>query len=67
MNVSDPMSDREIWIAAGELNAKLGEMTVEYIFDQFSDVLGNQVAVENWRRIAAAVDAINDASARRFS
>jgi hypothetical protein len=29
--------------------------------DQLSDVLADSVAVENWRRVAAAIDAITGA------
>lgn len=36
-------------------------MTAEYITGQLGDVLGDRVAVEDWRRIAAAVDEISDA------
>jgi hypothetical protein len=34
-------------------------MTADYIIDKLSDVLGDRVAVEDWRRIAAAIDAIS--------
>ena len=33
-------------------------MTADYIIDRLSDVLDDHVAVEDWRRIAAAVDMI---------
>jgi hypothetical protein len=36
-------------------------MTTEYIIDQIGDELGDRVAVEDWRRVASAVDAITDA------
>ena len=32
------------------------------VIEQLGDVLGDRVAVEDWRRVAAAVDAINDAT-----
>jgi hypothetical protein len=35
--------------------------TSDYIADQLSDVLADTVAVENLRRVAAAVDAISGA------
>ncbi len=38
-------------------------MTADYIVDQLSDVLSDHVAVEDWRRVAAAVDEI--AAAKR--
>jgi hypothetical protein len=53
------MTDREVWILAGEIMAEHGTMTADYIIDQLSEVLDNHVAVEDWRRIAAAVDHIN--------
>ena len=55
------MTDREVWIMAGEIMAEHGKMTADYIIDRLSDDLEDAVAVENWRRIAAAVDAVNDA------
>lgn len=56
------MEDREVWIQAGAILAAHGKLTSDYIIDQLSDALGDRVAVEDWRRIAAAVDAISDAS-----
>jgi hypothetical protein len=55
------MSDRDIWISAGVVLSELGDQTSDYIIDQLSDVLADTVAVENWRRVAAAVDAITGA------
>lgn len=52
------MTDREVWVQAGAILAKHGKMTADYIIDQLSDALGDRVAVEDWRRVAAAVDAI---------
>lgn len=52
------MTDREVWVQAGAILAEHGEMTAEYIIDQLGDVLDFTVAVEDWRGIAAAVDAI---------
>lgn len=56
------MTEREVWIKAGEIVAEHGEMTADYIIDRLSDVLDDAVAVEDWRRIAGAVDAISDAA-----
>jgi len=56
-----PMEEREVWIQAGAIIAMHGELTAEYIIDQLSNALGDRIAVEDWRRVAAAVDAINDA------
>ncbi len=47
-----------MWILAGEILAEHGEMTADYIIGRLSDVLDDRVAVEDWRRIAAAVDEI---------
>jgi hypothetical protein len=55
------VTNREVWLKAGEIVAEHGAMTTEYIIDQVSDALGDRVAVEDWRRIAKAVDAITDA------
>jgi len=52
-----PMEDREVWIQAGAILVAHDELTADYIIDQLSDVLGDRVAVEDWRRVAAAVDA----------
>jgi hypothetical protein len=54
------MTDREVWIVAGEIMATHGERTADYIIDRLGDVLDDPVAVEDWRRIAAAVDEIAD-------
>lgn len=56
------MSERHIWISAGVILSEFGDRTSDYISDQLSDVLADTVAVENWRRVAAAVDAITGAS-----
>jgi hypothetical protein len=53
-----PLSDREVWIVAGEIMSSHGDKTFEYIFERLSDVLEDTIAVEDWRRIAAAVDEI---------
>jgi hypothetical protein len=55
------MSERDIWISAGVILSQFGYRTSDYIIDQLSDVLADSVAVENWRRVAAAVDAITGA------
>jgi hypothetical protein len=55
------MSDRDVWIKAGSILAEHGAMTMDYIIDQISDALGDGVAVEDWRRVAAAVNAIEAA------
>jgi len=59
-----PMDEREVWLQAGAILAAHGELTSDYIIDQLSDALGDRVAVEDWRRVAAAADAIMSASAQ---
>ncbi len=56
------MTEREVWVQAGAILAEHGALTSDYIIEQLGDVLGDHVAVEDWRRIAAAVDAISDAT-----
>ncbi len=56
------MADREIWIQAGAILAEHGDMTADYIIDRLSDALGDRIAVEDWRRIAVAVDRFKAAS-----
>ena len=55
------MTGRDVWVKAGRILAEHGELTADYIIDQISDALGDRVAVEDWRRVAAAVDAITGA------
>ncbi len=56
------MTEREVWVQAGAILAEHGELTADYIIDQLSDALGDRIAVEDWRRIAAAVDIISEAT-----
>lgn len=55
------LTNREVMVKAGEILAEHGALTAAYIIDQLGDVLGDRVAVEDWRRVAAAVDAITEA------
>ena len=55
------MTDRDVMMKAGEILGKYGALTPDYIIGQLGDVLGDRVAVEDWRRIAAAVDEISAA------
>ena len=55
------MTEREVWVQAGAILAEHGELTADYIIDQLSDALGSGVVVEDWRRVAAAVDMITAA------
>ena len=59
------MDARDVWIQAGLIVAEHGELTTDYIIDQMSDALGDRIAVDDWRRIAAAVDAITSVTAQR--
>ncbi|MES3154327.1 hypothetical protein [Sphingomonas faeni] len=61
MKLQRAMTNREVWMKASTILAEHGEMTADYIIDQLGDVLGNDTAVEDWRRVAAAVDAITGA------
>ena len=54
------MSDRQVWYTASEILTEHGPGAVTYIIDQVSCVLANKTAVEDWRRVATAVDAIVD-------
>lgn len=56
------MTDRDVWVKAGTILAEHGELTADYIIDQITDALGDRVVVEDWRRVAAAVDSIRAAS-----
>ena len=58
------MSDRQVWYTASEILTKHGSGAVAYIIDQVSCVLATKTAVEDWRRVATAVDAIVDCSAQ---
>jgi hypothetical protein len=55
------MTDREVMMKAGEILAEHGALTSDYIIEHLSNVLGDRIAVEDWRRIAAAADAISEA------
>lgn len=60
-----PMKDREVWIQAGAILAKYDECSMQYIVDQLCEAIGDRVAVNDWRRVAAAVDAITSVTAPR--
>ncbi len=52
------MTHREVWILAGEIVLEYGEFAADYIMGRLSDVISDPVAVEDWRRIAGAIDDI---------
>lgn len=56
------MTDRDVWMKAAAILAKHDAMTTDYIIDQVTDALGDGVAVEDWRRVAVAVDQITRVS-----
>lgn len=58
------MTDREVWMKAGAIIAEHGAGTTDYIIDQMSSMLHDQVAVEEWRRVANAIDEITEAPTR---
>ena len=55
------MTEREVWVQGGAILARRGDMSANYIIDELSDVLDDAVAVEDWRRVAAAIDRITSA------
>jgi len=55
------MTERDVWMKAGAILAEHGELTADYIIDQITDALGDRIAVEDWRRVAAACDEIAEA------
>jgi hypothetical protein len=55
------MSDRDVWLKAGTIVAEHWTLTTDYIISQLGDAIEDNVAVEDWRRVATAVDAITNA------
>jgi hypothetical protein len=55
------VTDREVWIKAGAILEKWGSMTADYIISHLADCLDDDTALEDWRRVAAAVDDIKAA------
>jgi hypothetical protein len=41
--------------------AEHGDRSADYIIEQLAESVGDRVAIEDWRRIAAAADFIADA------
>lgn len=62
MKLRRAMTDREIWMKASAILTEHGTMTADYIIDQLGDGLADDVAVEDWRRVAVAIDAITGAN-----
>lgn len=55
------ISERGVWLKPGTIVAEHGTLTTDYIISQLGDVIGDNVAVEVWCRVATAVDAITNA------
>ncbi|MGA1800171.1 hypothetical protein VH567_15480 [Sphingomonas sp. 4RDLI-65] len=55
------LTEQEVWISASAILSEHGAGSADHIIKQLDDVLGDRVAVEDWRRVAAALDAIVDA------
>lgn len=53
-----------MWVKAGAIVVDHGTLTADYIIAQLGDLLADHLAVEDWRRVAAAVDAIADTDRR---
>ncbi|MDQ0836971.1 hypothetical protein [Sphingomonas faeni] len=52
------MTEREAWLKAGEILAEHGDPTVEYTIAHLGYLLDDDAGIQDWRRDAAAVDAI---------
>ncbi len=58
MKYAKRISSREIWTKAGMILDQHGDGSADYIIDQLDAAFGDMGAIEDWRRIAAAVDYI---------
>ena len=54
------MTDREVWLKAMAIVEVHGTMEAAPIVDTILDVLGDTPQENDWARVAAAVDAINE-------
>ncbi len=54
------MTDREVWLKAMAIVEAHGTMEAAPIVDTILDVLGDTPQENDWARVAAAVDAINE-------
>jgi len=52
------MSDREIWEKASTIAAEFGDDEPEHFTDRLFDILSDATNPQDWRRVAAALDAI---------
>ncbi|MEG3166550.1 hypothetical protein U1701_18470 [Sphingomonas sp. PB2P19] len=55
------MSDRDVWEKAAAIVAEFGDDDPEHFSDRLADILRDTADPKDWRRVAAAVDAIVDA------
>lgn len=55
------MTEREIWEKAGAIVAQFGNDDEEQFAVRLAQLLRDTACPEDWRRVAAAVDAITDA------
>ncbi|WP_380782648.1 hypothetical protein [Sphingomonas sp. R86520] len=56
------MNDRDVWLKAAEIVAGFGDDGVGAFGGRLVEMLGEETSPEDWRRVAAAVDAIVSAS-----
>jgi hypothetical protein len=56
------MSDREVWEKASTIAAAFGDDKPEQFADRLFDILRDTTNPKDWRRVAAALDAIAGAS-----
>jgi hypothetical protein len=56
------MSDLEVWEKASAIAAAFGDDEPEHFVDRLFDILRDTADPRDWRRIAAAVDAVAAAS-----
>jgi len=55
------MSDRDVWLKAMVIVQAHGAMEAAPVVATLLDILGDDPHHSDWARVAAAVDAINDA------
>lgn len=56
------MTEREVWLKASEVVAAHGNEAARYVLNSLGNVFASSDRVEDWRRVAAAVDFIMAAS-----
>lgn len=53
------MSDRNVWVKAGSIFVEHSAFTDDFIAE-LGDMLGDRVAVKDWRRITGAVGIVTE-------